>query len=117
MTLIDGHFSLTKRGRKAKFEFSVNSLVDVQSPDKQKSFRICEEFTNGNYIHTSGILEWKSGGSSGILYFKSTGKKITAAWLSNNIIEITHEKEIDFAKKECKTYYCGDEVYIKFKEM
>ncbi len=106
-----------KRRRKAKFEFSVNSLVDVESPDKQKSFRICEEFSNGNYIHTSGILEWKSGCGLGILYFKGLGKKITADWHNNNIIEITHEDVIDFTKKECKSYYYGDEVLIKYKKM
>ncbi len=106
-----------KQRKKAKFEFSVNSLVDVESPDKQKSFRICEEFSNGNYIHTSGILEWKSGGGSGIIYFKGLGKKISADWHTNNIIEITHEEGIYFTKKECKSYYCGDEVSINYKTM
>ena len=106
-----------KRRIKPKLEYSVNHLVEVESPDKLKVFTICEEFTNNNYIHTSGILEWKSGGGSGIVYFNGLGKKITAKWLNSNTIEITHGEDIDFTKKETKSYYCGDEVQINYKVM
>jgi hypothetical protein len=41
----------------------------VNSPDNKKEFVIQEEFTNGKYVHTSGSMNWFSGGGAGILYF------------------------------------------------
>ena len=105
-----------KRRSKPKFEFSTLEVVKVISPNGEKLFAFNEEYTNGKYIHTSGLLEWKDGGS-GIAYFQGQGKKISAEWTDNNTLQITHEKEIVFIKKEVQSRNFSDIVYIVYNEL
>jgi hypothetical protein len=105
-----------KRRTRPKFEFSTNILIRAISPDNKKELVIQEEFGNGTYIHTSGIMNWFSGGGAGIVYHDKLGGKITAIWHDAQIVEIIHEQGLNFTKKEVKSYFCGDEVIIKYKE-
>jgi hypothetical protein len=107
--------SKAKRRMRPKFEYSTNELVRVNSPDNKKEFVIQEEFTNGKYVHTSGSMNWFSGGGAGILYFDKLKCSIRATWLDSKTIEIAHEKNLNFTKRETKTYFCGDEVMIRYK--
>ncbi|CAL2084593.1 hypothetical protein [Tenacibaculum sp. 190524A02b] len=104
-----------KRRVRPKFKFTTNELVRISATDGTKEFRVNEEFTNGKYIHTSGIIEWESGGGAGIMYFNGEGKKVSAKWTDNNNLEIIHESKLTFTKKESKSFFCGDEVKIEYK--
>ena len=112
---ISGERPKAKRRVRPKFESETKELIDVSSPDQSKTFKVNEEFGNGSYIHTSGILEWNSGGGSGILYFDGIGKKISAKWIDNNRLEITHESDVEFEKKEERLRFRGDEVNINYR--
>ena len=105
-----------KRRVRPKFEFTVNELINEIAPDNKKVFGMNEEFTNQKYIHTGGIMSWMSGGGSGIVYFEGQGKRISAKWIDSQTLEITHEKGLIFTKKEERSFFCGDEVIIKYKE-
>lgn len=105
-----------KRRVRPKFEFTVNELINEIAPDNKKVFGMNEEFTNQKYIHTGGIMSWMSGGGAGIVYFEGHGKRISAKWLDNQTLEITHEKGMVFTKKEERSFFCGDEVIINYKE-
>lgn len=104
-----------KRRVRPKFEFTMNELVEIKSPDNSKVFRVNEEFTNGNYIHTSGILEWNSGGGAGIMYFTEKGKYISAKWIDNQNLKLIHEPNLTFDKKEKESFFQGDKVIIEYK--
>lgn len=62
LKLISTEKPKAKRRVRPKFEFTTNELVNIRTIDGTKEFRVNEEFTNGKYIHTSGIMEWNSGG-------------------------------------------------------
>jgi hypothetical protein len=104
-----------KRRVRPKFEFTTNELIRISTVDRAKEFRINEEYTNGKYIHTSGILEWKSGGGAGILYFEGEGKNISAEWVNKNKLVIIHDSILNFTKKETNSYFRGDEVKIEYR--
>jgi len=104
-----------KRRIKPKFEFDMINIVDISAPDSLKTLRINEEYSNKKYIHTSGIMSWKDGGGS-VLYFTGQGKNISAKWLSSQVLEITHDKNINFIKKDNSAYYCGDDVKVIYIE-
>ena len=104
-----------KRRVRPKIIFETNELVEILSPDKGKMFKVSEEFTNGSYLHTSGLLEWGSEGGSGVLYYNGIGKKVSAEWKDNNNLEITHQSDVEFEKKEEKLKFRGDEVNIHYK--
>lgn len=103
-----------KRRIRPKFTFETISLVHVVAPDNLKNFDISEEYTNQEYIHTSGIMAWRDGGGS-VLYFKGQGQSIAATWLDSRTLEIAHDKEIDFSMKKDVSFYCGDEVKVIYK--
>jgi hypothetical protein len=105
-----------KRRVRPKFEFSTNILIKAIAPDNKKELVIQEEFGNGKYIHTSGIMTWYSGGGAGIVYHDKLDGKIKANWIDNQTIEIIHESGLNFTKKEPKSYFCGDEILIRYKE-
>jgi hypothetical protein len=105
-----------KRRIRPKFEFTTNVLVKAIAQDNKKEIVIQEEFGNGKYIHTSGIMNWYSGGGAGIVYHDKLGGKINAKWINSQTVEIIHETGLSFTKKETKSYYCGDEIMIKYKE-
>jgi hypothetical protein len=103
-----------KRRIKKKFEFEKREILKLISPDKKKTLDIGEEFGDKKYIHTSGLLMWDNGGGS-ILYFSPSNQNISAQWINNAILEITHDKNIVFSKKEEKLFFMGDEVIIKYR--
>ena len=116
LTQISRERDKPKRRVRPKFEFSTNLLIRAISPDNKKELVIQEEFGNGKYIHTSGILNWFSGGGAGIVYHDKLGGMISANWIDNQTVEIIHETGLNFTKKETKSYFCGDEIMIKYKE-
>ena len=115
LKLISTEKPKAKRRVRPKFEFTTNELVRITTTDGTKEFRVNEEFTNGKYIHTSGIMEWSSGGGAGIMYFNGEGKKVSAKWIDNNNLEIIHEPNLNFVKKENESFFRGNEVKIEYK--
>jgi hypothetical protein len=99
-----------------KFEFSTNVLINAIAPDNKKELVIQEEFGDGKYINTSGIMTWYSGGGVGIVYHDKLDGKIKANWINSQTVEIIHETGLNFTKKETKSYFRGDEIMIKYKE-
>jgi hypothetical protein len=88
--------------------------VKLTSPDGKKTLDIGEEFGDKKYIHTSGLLMWDNGGGS-VLYFNQPNQDISAKWINNGTLEITHDKNIVFSKKDEKACFMGDEVIIKYQ--
>ena len=115
LKLISTEKPKAKRRVRLKFDFTTNELVRISTADGTKEFRVNEEFTNGKYIHTSGIMEWNSGGGAGIMYFNGEGKKVSAKWIDNNNLEIIHEPNLNFVKKETESFFRGNEVKIEYK--
>jgi hypothetical protein len=100
-----------KRRVKPKFDFATIELINIISPDQKKRFTVKEEFTNGEYIHTSALMMWANGGGS-VLYYQGQGKAISARWIDSGTLEVTHVKEIKFTKKDEQSYFCGDAVKV-----
>jgi hypothetical protein len=105
-----------KRRVRPKFEFSTKEIVRVISPDNKKEILIQDEYTNGQYVHTSGILTWYSGGGAGIVYHDKPDCRMKIKWINSQSIEIRHEKGLNFSKKENDAFYFGDGIEIKYKE-
>ena len=103
-----------KRRIRPKFEFEMINLVDAVAPDNLKKFDVNEEYTNKQYVHTSGLMMWGQGGGS-VLYFTGQGKNILATWLDSKTLEVTHDKDIVFTKKDDRAYFCGDDIKIIYK--
>jgi hypothetical protein len=103
-----------KRRTKPKFEFESINLVYEVAPDNLKNFKVSEEYTNKQYIHTSGLMMWGLGGGS-VLYFTAQGKSISAKWLDSHTLEVTHDKDIVFTKKDDSAYYFGDSVKVIYR--
>lgn len=103
-----------KRRVRPKFEFEMINLVNTIAPDNLKKFDVNEEYTNKKYVHTSGLMMWGQGGGS-VLYFTGQGKNISAMWLDSKTLEVTHDKEIEFTKKDDRAYFCGDVIKIIYK--
>lgn len=103
-----------KRRVRQKFEFEMINLVDAVAPDNLKKFGVNEEYTNKNYVHTSGLMMWGQGGGS-VLYFTGQGKHISAKWLDSKTIEITHDKDIVFSMQKDSAYFCGDDIKVIYK--
>ena len=97
-----------------KFEFEMINLVDAKAPDNLKTFGVNEEYINKQYVHTSGLMMWGQGGGSA-LYFTGQGKTISATWLDNNTLEVTHDKDIVFTKQDDSAYFCGDDIKVIYK--
>jgi hypothetical protein len=95
-----------KRRARPKFEFTYNQLVNVTAPDGKKTFTVSEHFTNGVYEQAGSMLSWGNGGGS-ILYFKAQGKFISAKWRDSQTLEVTHDRDIVFTKKNETFYFCG----------
>ncbi|MEY4834307.1 MAG: hypothetical protein RI980_422 [Bacteroidota bacterium] len=103
-----------KRRIRPKFEFEMINLVDAVAPDNLKKFGVNEEYTNKQYVHTSGLMMWGQGGGS-VLYFTGQGKKISATWLDSKTLEVTHDKDIVFSMQDNRAYFCGDDIKIIYK--
>ncbi|MBK7854382.1 MAG: hypothetical protein IPJ79_05280 [Bacteroidetes bacterium] len=65
-----------KRRIRPKFEFEMINLIDAVAPDNLKKFGVNEEYTNKQYVHTSGLMMWGQGGGS-VLYFTGQGKNFS----------------------------------------
>jgi len=107
-----------KRRIRPKYEFSYIELINITAPDGQKIFTVSEHFTNGTYIQTGSIMSWGQGGGS-ILYFTGQGKFISAKWLDSQTLEVTHDKDIIFTKKDETFFFRGDQgkiIYIQKRE-
>jgi len=102
-----------KRRVRPKLEYNANHLLTLPAPDGQKTFEIIESYVNGEYKATSSAISWVGGGGS-IFYFNTKGKFITARWVDSQTLEITHDKTIEFAKKDESFYFCGDQGIIKY---
>ncbi len=106
-----------KRRYKRKKDFSEIEIIRIVSPDGEKEFHLCEEFVDGNYIHTSGLMERvRLGAYSGIVYYKWQNMRVSARWIDSKHLEITHEPEVDFSKKEETDYFCGNVIRITYRE-
>src|SRR5688572_21047431 len=103
-----------KRRSRPKLEYTSNQLVNITAPDGKKILTVSEHFINGEYVNTGALLSWGSGGSS-ILYFKEQSKFISAKWLDSQTLEVTHDKDIVFTKKDNTFFFSGDQgkvIYI-----
>lgn len=114
LTQISAEREKPKRRVRPKFEFEMINLVNVIAPDNLKKFDVNEEYTNKNYVHTSGLMMWGQGGGS-VLYFTGQGKNISAKWLDSKTIEITHDKDIVFTMQKDSAYFCGDDIKVIYK--
>jgi hypothetical protein len=103
-----------KRRVRPKFEFEMINLVEAKAPDNLKTFGVNEEYTNKQYVHTSGLMMWGQGGGS-VLYFTGQGKSISAKWLDSKTLEITYDKDIVFTKQDDRAYFCGDDIKVIYK--
>ncbi len=113
LTKISTERKKAKRRVRPKFEYSALDLLTLTAPDGQKVFQIIESYTNGEYTDTSSIISWASGGSS-VFYFYDRGKFVTAKWVDSQTLEIRHDKTIEFAKKNDRFFFFGDQGEIKY---
>ena len=79
--------------RRRRFDHKSVALINVFSPDGQKSVNVSEEYLNGVYTKTRGMLRWGLVSGSGILDYLDQGRPISAVWLDNATVEIRHGKE------------------------
>lgn len=103
-----------KRRLKSKFEFTTVELVKAVAPDNNKIFEASEHYTNGVYEQTGSAISWTTGGGS-VFYFTGQGQFVAARWLDSQTLEVKHDKNIIFTKKDETFFYCGDQgkvIYI-----
>ena len=103
-----------KRRVKPKFDFKQVEIFRIISPENRKMFEASEHYMNGIYEQTGSLLNWKTGGTS-IFYFSGQGLFINAKWLNEETIEISHDKNIVFTKKDEKFFHFGDEGTVIYK--
>lgn len=96
-----------KRRVKQKFEFTTIELVKAVAPDNKKVFEASEHYTNGVYGQTGSGISWATGGGS-VFYFTGQGQFVTARWLDSQTLEVRHDKNIVFTKKDETFFYNGD---------
>jgi hypothetical protein len=102
--------------KKEKFVYSSVELLTLPAPDGNKIFDIVESYGNGVYASTSSALSWSSGGGA-VFYFYEQGKFVTARWINSHTLEIRHDPTIQFAKKETRFFYAGDQGDILYVPM
>lgn len=113
-----------KRRVRPKFEFTQVDLINLMAPDNKKLFTVSEHFTNGVYTQTGSLMMWQpgvdkvfiNGGGGSVLYFNGQGKYISAIWLDSQTLEVTHDKDIIFTKKDENSYFCGDDIKVIYKQ-
>jgi len=104
-----------KQRVRQKFDFTSIELIKIVAPDNKKIFEASEHYTNGVYGQTGSGISWNISGGGSVFYFIGQGLFVTARWLDSQTLEITHDKNIVFTKKEETFYYCGDQgkvIYI-----
>lgn len=102
-----------KRRQKPKFKYNSVEIVKTASPSNNKTFDIVDEYVNGEYVHSQGLMNWCSGGS-GILCYNKPNAKIIANWRNEQLLEIHFEDGIEFSKKEHNFYFYGDKGTIEY---
>lgn len=105
-----------KRRKRPKFDFRMDTLVEIPAPDGKKVFSVSEEFSNGAYIHTGATMMWGNGGGS-VFYFTKQGVKVSARWVDSRNLEVTIEKGIEYSKRDDWAFFSGDKVDIHYKEL
>lgn len=91
------------------------SLLALMAPDNRKAIRISEGFINGEYDQTHGLLLWTDGGG-GLFDFRGQGKSISAQWLDNQTLEITHDPSVVFGEKDESFFFMGEVIQVKYRE-
>jgi hypothetical protein len=112
-----------KRRTRPKYEFTQANLIELMSPDDKKMFTVTEHYTNGIYQQTGSLMMWQpginkvltNGGGGSVLYFTGQGKSISARWNDSQTLEVTHDRDIVFTKKDQSAYFCGDDVKVIYK--
>ena len=123
LTQISTEKEKPKRRVRPKFDFTQVDLINLMAPDNKKLFTVSEHFTNGIYQQTGSLMMWQpavdkvfiNGGGSSVLYFTGQGKYISAKWLDSQTLEVTHDKDIVFTKKDERAYFCGDDIKVIYK--
>lgn len=105
-----------KRRKRPKFDFRMDTLVEIPAPDGKKVFSVSEEYSNGQYVHTGATMIWGNGGGS-VFYFINQGAKVSARWLDSQNLEVTIEKGIKHSKRDDWAFFCGDKVDVQYKEV
>jgi hypothetical protein len=113
LTLISTEREKPKRRSRSRHTYDSNQILTLPAPDGQKTFEIIEFYVNHEYKHTSSGITWTTGGGA-VFYFYTKGKFVNARWIDSQTLEITHDKTIEFAKKEERFYYCGDQGIIRY---
>jgi hypothetical protein len=103
-----------KRRVRPKFQFEKIDIVKSTSPDSKKELEIGEVYIDKKYDHTAGLIIWNSGGGGSVLYYWGQGKSISAKWLDSKTLEITHDQDIEFTKKDKKAFFYGDDITINY---
>ena len=105
-----------KRRIKPKVAISHHPFLTAVSPDSQKTFVISQIFSERYPSHIIGVMNWGSGGSS-VFHFTEIGRYITAKWIDNQTLEITHDKTIQFQVKQETSFFNGDTITIIYREI
>ena len=116
LTLISEERSKPKRRVKPKFGFTTNEVLRSVSLDKDKELVIQDEYTNGNYVHTSGVINWFSGGGAGIFYHNKPNSPAKAVWVDNQTLKVIHEPDLKFEKKDSTAFFSGDQITLEYQE-
>ena len=124
LTQISTEREKPKRRQRTKFEFVQIPIVDITAPDNKKFFMSNENYVNGVYEQTSSMMTWKpgvdkdliNGGGTSVFYFVGQGKKISAKWIDNQTLQVTHDRDIEFTQKNLRAYFCGDDVKVIYQE-
>lgn len=99
---------------KPKFQFVTIVLSKVIAPDGNKVFDASEHYTNFQYSQTGSGLSWNTGGGS-VFYYREQGQIVSVDWLDSQTLEVRHNKDVVFVKKDETFFYSGDQgkvIYI-----
>lgn len=116
LTQISTERERPKRRIRPKFVFETTNLINAIAPDNLKKFDVNEEYTNKNYVHTSGLMLWEQGGGS-VLYFTGQGKNISAKWLDSKTLEVIHDKDIEFTMKKERASFFDDDIKVVYRSL
>ncbi len=103
-----------KRRVKKKIDYSENRIVEIVSPDGKKTLTVSDEYVDGDYIQTTAMVMWSSGGGS-VFNYKSEGAKVGAVWDTANILTVTVPESIHFQQADRSTFYYGETVTINYE--
>lgn len=105
-----------KRRVRPKFDFRMDTIIEIPAPDGNKVFSVAEEFSSGEYSRTGAMMSWHGNGGS-VFYFSKQDAKVSARWLDAQNLEVVIEKGITYIKKDDWAFFCGDKVDVHYKEI